>query len=116
MNKISYYYLELIKIILTSIVLFALFGSINDIIIKLISGYTFPDMSFLKGHSKLMLFFLLQYLGFGLIVLVLYKNIIQFIGFKKQKTGRKLTDSWTKKLSFFSIILIVLFYIVLLFY
>ncbi|MGP7815588.1 hypothetical protein [Niallia sp. 01092] len=115
MKKISYYYLELIKMIVTSILFFAVFGFINDHLIQLITGYSFPDVSFFQGNSILMILFIVQYIGVSLFVFVCYKNTIQFIGFQKQKQGKKLTPQWTKKISFFALFLIVIFYMILLF-
>ncbi|MED4038408.1 hypothetical protein ABER75_24115 [Niallia taxi] len=115
MNKLSYYYLEFIKILATIVILFALFGTINDVIIQLISGTSFPDASMFQGKSYLLLLFIAQFIGFAIITLVLYVNIISTIGFGLKKERRKFPKSWVNKLLTIALILIFAFYIVLLF-
>lgn len=114
MNKISYYYLEFVKILFSAVLLFAIFGTVNDIIIKLITGYSFPNVQFLEDKQSLTGLFILQYIGFALIYFVIYKNSLSFISFNKTKLRRKLSPLWSKYLVLFGTAFILLFYIVLL--
>ncbi|MFP7472405.1 hypothetical protein SFC55_15450 [Niallia taxi] len=116
MKKLSYYYLEFIKILATIVILFALFGTINDVIIQLISGTSFPDTSMFQGKSYLLLLFIAQFIGFAIITVVLYVNIISFVGFNQQKGRRKFPETWVQKLIIIALLLIFAFYIVLLFH
>ncbi|GKU80758.1 hypothetical protein [Niallia sp. NCCP-28] len=113
MNKISYYYLELVKLIITAIILFALFGVINDAIIEGITGSSFPNPDFLqyKGSHAL---YILQHIACALLVFVLYKNTIQFIGFNKNKKGKKLSPKWSKTIIYSSFLIIIIYYLFLL--
>jgi len=113
MKKVSYYYLELIKIIFTAIILFAVFGLINDAIIKGITGSSFPNPDFLqyKGSQSL---YILQHIACAFIVFVFYKNTIQFIGFNKKKEGKKLSSKWSKIIIYSSLFVIIIYYLFLL--
>ncbi|MEZ2718910.1 hypothetical protein C2I17_23855 [Niallia circulans] len=113
MKRISYYYLDFVKILFSAVLLFAIFGTVNDTIIKLITGYSFPNVDFLKGKQSLTGLFILQYIGFALIYFVLYKNTLSFIGFTKNRERKMLSPMWTKYLILFGIGFILLFYIVL---
>lgn len=113
MKRISYYYLDFVKILFSAVLLFAIFGTVNDTIIKLITGYSFPNVEFLKGKQSLTGLFILQYIGFALIYFVLYKNTLSFIGFTKNRERKKLSSMWTKYLILLGIGFILLFYIVL---
>ncbi|WP_312094428.1 hypothetical protein [Niallia sp.] len=115
MKKIPYIYLEFIKILFSAVLLFAIFGTVNDIIIKLITGYSFPNVQFLEGKQSLTGLFILQYIGFALIYFVIYKNSLSFISFNKGKQRKKLPPIWSKYLVLFGTAFILLFYIVLLF-
>lgn len=114
MKRISYYYLDFVKILFSAVLLFAIFGTVNDTIIKLITGYSFPNVDFLKGTQALTGLFILQYIGFALIYFVIYKNSLSFIGFTKDRERKKLSPMWTKYFILFGIGFILLFYIVLL--
>lgn len=113
MKRISYYYLDFVKILFSAVLLFAIFGTVNDTIIKFITGYSFPNVEFLKGKQALTGLFILQYIGFTLIYFVIYKNILSFVGFTKNRERKKLPPIWTKYLILFGIGFIFLFYIVL---
>lgn len=113
MKKLSYYYLEFIKVLVVVVLLFAIFGTVNDTIINLISGYSFPDTTFIQGKQYLLGFFILQYIGFFLIVLVLYKNYIQYIGFNKNKNRKSFSALWTKTLTVIALVFIFIFYVLL---
>jgi hypothetical protein len=114
MKKIPYFYLELVKILFSAVLLFALFGTVNDMIIKLITGYSYPNVHFLENKQSLTGLFILQYIGFALIYFVIYKNGLSLISFNKQKQHKKLPPLWSKYLVLFGIAFILLFYIVLL--
>lgn len=114
MKRISYYYFDFVKILFSAVLLFAIFGTVNDTIIKLITGYSFPNVDFLKGTQALTGLFILQYIGFALIYFVIYKNSLSFIGFTKDRERKKLSPMWTKYFILFGIGFILLFYIVLL--
>ncbi|KAB7673144.1 hypothetical protein [Bacillus sp. B1-b2] len=115
MKNISSYYLTFIKILITVVVLFAIFGTLNDAIIQLITGSSFPDASFLNNQKYLTGLYILQHIGFAFIYFVLYKNHLQFLGFGKNKKAKKLSPLWSKYLSIFGIAFILLFYMALLF-
>jgi len=116
MKKVSYFYLEFVKILFSAVLLFAIFGTINDSIIKMITGVSFPNAQFLDGKQTLSGLFILQYIGFALIYFVIYKNYLSFIGFMKNKQRKKLPPIWSKYLVLFGIVFILVFYIVLLVY
>ncbi len=116
MKKLSYYYLEFIKILATVVILFALFGTVNDVIIQLISGTSFPDTSMFQGKSYLLLLFIAQFIGFAIITVVLYVNIISSVGFVQKKNQKKFPKKWVQKLIVIALVLILAFYIVLLFH
>ena len=116
MKKVSYFYLEFVKILFSAVLLFAIFGTINDSIIKMITGVSFPNAQFLDGKQALSGLFILQYIGFALIYFVIYKNYLSFIGFMKDKQRKKLPPIWSKYLVLFGIVFILVFYIVLLVY
>lgn len=113
MKKVSYYYLELVKIIFTTVILFALFGMINDAIIKGITGASFPNPDFLQYKGSQVLY-ILQHIAYALIVFVFYKNTIQFIGFNKNKKGKKLSPKWSKIIIYSSFFVIIIYYLFLL--
>ena len=114
MKNISYYYLTFIKVLLSLVLLFAIFGTINDALIEAITGYSFPNTNFLEGKKSIIGFYVLQHIGFALIYLIIYKNYIQFIGFIKNKKRKSLSPFWTKYLLIFGGAFILLFYVVLL--
>lgn len=116
MKKIPYFYLEFVKILFSAVLLFAIFGTVNDLIIKLITGYSFPNVQFLENKQSLTGLFILQYIGFALIYFVIYKNYLSVISFNKQKQHKKLPPLWSKYLVLFGTAFILLFYIVLLFF
>ena len=116
MKKVSYFYLEFVKILFSAVLLFAIFGTINDSIIKMITGVSFLNAQFLDGKQALSGLFILQYIGFALIYFVIYKNYLSFIGFMKNKQRKKLPPIWSKYLVLFGIVFILVFYIVLLVY
>lgn len=115
MKKIPYIYLAFIKILFSAVLLFAIFGTVNDFIINLITGYSFPNVQFLEGKQSLTGLFIIQYIGFGLIYFVIYKNILSFISFNKGIQRKKLPPIWSKYLVLFGTAFILLFYIALLF-
>jgi hypothetical protein len=114
MKKIPYFYLEFVKILFSAVLLFAIFGTVNDIIIKLITGYSFPNVQFLENKQSLTGLFILQYIGFALIYFVIYKNYLSIISFNKEKQHKKLPSLWSKYFVLFGAAFILLFYIVLL--
>lgn len=108
MNKVSTFYKEFFTFLFVLILAFAVIGYVNDYIISLFTPLTINEQ--IEGSTLFKNLYMLQFIGFFLLVFVFYKNKVQFIGWFKNASAKKFSKRVTSTLLATSIVSVLLPY------
>ncbi|MFE8702705.1 hypothetical protein ACFYKX_19060 [Cytobacillus sp. FJAT-54145] len=111
MSRVTVFYIEFFRVLLFLVLYFGLIGWINDRMIFTISASTIQQLMGIS--TSYFLLFSLQFIGFSMLAILIYKNRVQHL-FKKEKTYSFTRGTTTILLGISSVLIIVPYLVLLL--
>ncbi|GIN64507.1 hypothetical protein J27TS8_45000 [Robertmurraya siralis] len=112
MKQFIFGVLEYVRVIVIFVFLFLIFGFINNYVVYIITGENIESYT---SNTLFQILLFLQAIGYFLLIMLLYRNRLQFYGWLKSKSSKAFSRKSSQKMLIISIVFICLFYLFALF-